>query len=69
MLCEPIDLARFVDWFLPVTEVFRHDPMGSHVHERAIPVFCLLNQIEDRYVPGVLEHEQVASHGIEPSVL
>jgi hypothetical protein len=58
------DLAGFVDWFLPVTEVFRHDPMGADVHERAIPVFCLLNRIEDRYLPGVLEHEQVASHGI-----
>jgi hypothetical protein len=58
------DLAAFVDWFLPLTPLFRHDPAGSYVHERAIPVYCLLNHIEDRYVPGVLEHAQVASHGI-----
>jgi hypothetical protein len=57
------DLAAFVDWFLPLSEVFRDDPLGSGVHERAVPVFCLVCGIADRYVPGVLDHYQVESHG------
>lgn len=58
------DLAAFVDWFLPLTALFSHDPIGAHVHERTIPLFCLLNEIENLYIPGVLEHEQARSHGI-----
>ena len=57
------DLAAFVEWFLPLSVSFRDDPLGSGVHERAVPVFCLLRGIADRYVPGVLDHHQVASHG------
>jgi len=58
------DLASFVDWFLPLTVRFRHDPIGAHVHERTIPIFCKLNQIENVYIPGVLKHTQARSHGI-----
>ncbi|MCP4968125.1 MAG: hypothetical protein GY926_23180 [bacterium] len=58
------DLRRFVDWFMPLTTVFLHDPVGAHVHERTVPIFCLLNQIANTYVPGVLEHTQARSHGV-----
>ena len=56
------DLAAFVDWFMPLAQVFWHDPLGG-VHERAVPVFCLTRGIADRYSPGVLHHLQVESHG------
>lgn len=58
------DLVAFVDWFLPLTPLFSNDPIGAHVHERTIPVFCLLNDIENLHLPDVLEHEQARSHGI-----
>ena len=58
------DLEAFVDWFMPLTKEFRHDPLGAGVHERAVSVFCMLNGLEDRCVPGVLEHTQAVSHGV-----
>ena len=58
------DLGSFVDWFMPLATVFLHDPVGAHVHERTVPIFCLLNQIANTYVPGVLEHTQARSHGV-----
>jgi hypothetical protein len=57
-------LNRFVDWFLPMTEIFRHDPAGAYVHERAFFVFCVLNQIQIKYSSNILEHKQLASHSI-----
>lgn len=57
-------LNRFVDWFLPMTEIFRHDPLGAYVHERAFFVFCVLNKIEPQYSPNTLDHQQASSHKI-----
>lgn len=57
------DLYDFVDWFLPLTRVFRHDPVGGHVHERMIPIYCILNDIEICSLPALLTHHQKASHG------
>lgn len=57
-------LAEFVDWFWPMTACFRDDPVGAHVHERAVPVFCHLRGIDNRWVPDVLTHAQARSHGI-----
>jgi hypothetical protein len=57
-------LNKFVDWFLPMTEIFRHDPFGAYVHERAFFIFCVLNKINIRHLPNILEHKQLASHGI-----
>lgn len=57
-------LNEFVDWFLPMTKIFRHDPFGAYVHERAFFIFCVLNQVNIRYMPNILEHKQLASHGI-----
>jgi|LakMenE01Jun11ns_1017448.scaffolds.fasta_scaffold9957488_15 hypothetical protein len=57
-------LNKFVDWFLPMTEVFRHDPFGAYVHERAFFIFCILNQLNIKYASNTLEHKQLASHGI-----
>lgn len=64
MAMDVEDLDGFVDWFVPLTEVFRHDPIGAHVHERAVPVYCLLNDIEIACVPGLLHHDRLISHGI-----
>jgi hypothetical protein len=58
------DLEAFVEWFTPASLVFRHDPLGAHVHERALPVFCILKGFENLLLPDVLEHEQKRSHGI-----
>jgi hypothetical protein len=57
-------LNRFVDWFLPMTEIFRHDPLGAYVHERAFFVFCVMNKIEFQYSANALNHKQKASHKI-----
>lgn len=58
-------LSDFVDWFLPLTRVFRHDPLGAHVHERAVPVYCMVRGLANRCVPGVLSHQQRRSHGVK----
>jgi hypothetical protein len=58
------DLADFVEWFLPLTPIFRHDPSGAAVHERAISIYCLLQGIADTLVPGVLRHQMARSHGV-----
>ena len=58
------ELEAFVEWFVPVSRVFRHDPIGAHVHERALPVFCMLRDLENFLLPDVLEHQQERSHGI-----
>lgn len=58
------ELERFVDWFLPVSRVFHHDPIGAHVHERALPVFCMMMGLQNVLQPGVLEDLQARSHGI-----
>ena len=55
-------LAAFVDWFMPLTEVFRHDLSGSHVHERAVSIFCMVSGIDEVLVPDTVEHEQRWSH-------
>ena len=56
-------LERFVEWFLPMTHIFREDRLGSYVHERAFFVFCILNNIEIKYVKNpVLSHHQQKSH-------
>jgi hypothetical protein len=57
-------LNRFVDWFLPMTEIFRHDPLGAYVHERAFFIFCVLNKIEIAYSQNAISHDQAASHKI-----
>jgi len=58
------DLEEFVAWFVPASRFFRHDPIGAHVHERAVPVFCLLKGLENLLLPDVLKHRQARSHGI-----
>jgi len=57
-------LNRFVDWFLPMTKIFRHDPLGAYVHERAFFVFCVLNKIDISYSNKAIDHSQIASHKI-----
>lgn len=58
------ELKAFVDWFLPMTRLFRDDPMGAFVQERVLPVFCMLGGLENRLLPDVLNHRQVRSHGL-----
>ncbi len=58
------DLRAIVDWLVPVTRIYRHDPIGAHVHERTLKVFCLLHGIENRLLPGLLTHVQARSHQI-----
>ena len=57
-------LNKFVDWFLPMTEIFRHDTLGAYVHERAFSIFCILNNINIRYSDTAIEHNQATSHKI-----
>jgi len=60
----PIEiLMSFIDWFEPMTKIFRHHPLGAYVHERAFFVFCALNKISILYAPNnLLVHKQECSH-------
>jgi hypothetical protein len=56
-------LEKFVEWFLPMTDLFRADPLGSYVHERAFFIFCILNNIQIKYIKNpILKHNQETSH-------
>jgi len=58
-------LINFVEWFIPLTEMFKTDPLGAHVHERSIKVFAILNGIKTFAIKNVLTHWQKKSHKIE----
>jgi hypothetical protein len=47
-----------------MTEIFRHDPLGAYVHERAFFIFCVLNKIQIVYSQNAMKHEQIVSHNI-----
>lgn len=55
----------FVDWFIPLSETFREDPLGAHVHERCFKVYSVLTGIPCLYLPNILHHIQEKSHKIE----
>ena len=57
-------LNKFVDWFLPMTEIFRDYPLGAYVHERAFFIFCVLNKIQIVYSQNAMNHNQAVSHKI-----
>jgi hypothetical protein len=58
-------LDDFVEWFLPMTLVFRTFPLGAYVHERAFFIFCVLHNIDMHYVPSAVCHKQQCSHNIQ----
>jgi hypothetical protein len=58
------DLCAFVAWMLPLTRLYRHDSIGAHVQERALRIFCLLQNRENIYLPDLLTHAQARSHKI-----
>ena len=65
----PTDIfLEFVDWFIPMSELFKNEPLGAHVHERSIKVFSILKKYRNCYVPSVLIHEQDKSHKIEAMI-
>lgn len=57
-------LDRFVAWFEPMIEIFKHEPLGAYVHERAFFVFCAINNIDICYSINTLYHHQNQSHNI-----
>ena len=58
-------LCSFVDWYFPMIEKFKHEPMSAYVHERAIHIFSLLNNIQLNYIQNSIKHHQKCSHNIE----
>jgi hypothetical protein len=57
-------LNKFVNWFEPMIEIFKDEPLGAYVHERAFFVFCAINNINIRYSLDTLYHHQNQSHNI-----
>lgn len=57
-------LINFVNWFEPMTHIFREYPLGAYVHERAFFIFCVINNIEILFANNIIFHEQKQSHGI-----
>lgn len=55
-------LGSFVDWFLPMAQLFQNHPLGSYVHERAFFIYCIINEIEIKYNLNCSQHQQLASH-------
>jgi hypothetical protein len=58
-------LCSFVDWYFPMIEKFKHEPLSAYVHERAIHIFSLLNNIQLNYIKNSIRHHQKCSHNIE----
>lgn len=56
---------EFVDWFMPLTESFKNESLGAHVHERSLKVFTIIKEYKNCYIPSVLIHTQEKSHKIE----
>jgi hypothetical protein len=68
MSMDKATFLDFVDWFIPLSETFREDPLGAHVHERCFKVYSILTEIPCFYLPKVLTHLQEKSHKIEALV-
>jgi hypothetical protein len=43
-------LKEFNDWFYEMSSLFKHDSLGSYMHERMINVYCILNEREVCYL-------------------
>ena len=58
-------LCAFINWYHPMVECFKHDSLGSYVHERAFFIFCVINNIKIIYPKSkTLTHYQLQSHKI-----
>jgi hypothetical protein len=57
-------LKHFVDWFKPMTDLFKYDPLGAYVHERAFFVFCVLHNLNIIFALNLVQHKQKRSHNI-----
>lgn len=57
-------LRQFINWFKPMADLFKHDPLGAYVHERAFFVFCVLHNINIIFSLNMIQHQQKQSHGI-----
>jgi hypothetical protein len=55
-------LISFIDWFMPMAELFKNDKLGSYVHERAFFIYCVLNDIRIEFSLNNLKHYQLCSH-------
>lgn len=61
----PIEILRsFVEWFEPMTKLFRSHPLGAYVHERAFFIFCAINDVSIIFNTNTLMHQQKQSHRI-----
>ena len=61
----PVDvLDAFIEWFSPMTDIFKHDRLGAYVHERAFFIFCATHNISIIYNKSKLIHKQLKSHKI-----
>lgn len=59
-------LEAFIEWFHPMTNLFKHDPLGAYVHERAFFIFCVLHKIAIIYNDKThVIHQQSQSHKIQ----
>ena len=58
-------LKHFVDWFKPMTDLFKSHPLGAYVHERAFFVFCVLHNINIIFTTNLVQHQQKRSHNID----
>ena len=59
-------LEAFIEWFHPMTNLFKHDPLGAYVHERAFFIFCVLHNITIIYNDKThVIHQQSQSHKIQ----
>ncbi len=55
-------LRNFVKWFTPISILIRNDKNCGHSFERAVKIYCILNNIKNYYISDVLKHYQLDSH-------
>ncbi|WP_084578260.1 hypothetical protein [Sporomusa malonica] len=58
-------LCKFVKWFIPLINDLKLYRGCGHSFERSIKFFCILNNIPNSYMPNVLKHYQLDSHGTQ----
>ncbi len=60
--CSKEWLEKYVDWVEPMKPLLMQDKMCSHNVERAMKFFDLVHNIQEEYLPDIMEHIFNAAH-------
>ena len=60
--CSFENFKKFIDWMNPLLPYFVLDSMSAHNIERSVKFFCEANNLEEVYLPEIMEHIFYCSH-------